>query len=175
MRTSCASCAAPALDKGHTLADFERVVHHFDDAGLALAPTFVSFTPWTTLEGYVDLLRVIDRLGLADHVAPIQLAIRLLVTEGSRLLELPDVRSVIGPFSPRSLTYPWTHRDPRVDRLQKEVEALVGVSLTSSRREVFDRVWILAHVAAGLAPARRLDTPRPARATIPYLNEPWYC
>jgi radical SAM superfamily enzyme YgiQ (UPF0313 family) len=164
-----------ALDKGHTLADFERVVQRFDDAGLALAPTFVSFTPWTTLEGYVDLLRVIDRLGLVDHVAPIQLAIRLLVTEGSRLLELPDVRSVIGQFSPRSLTYPWTHRDPRVDRLQKEVEALVGVSLASSRREVFDRVWMLAHAAARLAPPRRLDTPRPARATIPYLNEPWYC
>jgi hypothetical protein len=38
---------------------------------------------------------------------------------------------------------------------------------------MFARVWALAHEAAGLAaPAR---APLPSRATIPYLNEPWYC
>ena len=40
---------------------------------------------------------------LAEHVSSVQLAIRLLVTEGSRLLELHDVRAVVRPFSPRSL------------------------------------------------------------------------
>ena len=118
--------------------------------GLTLAPTFVAFTPWTTLEGYCDLLQTIDRLGLVEHVSPIQLAIRLLVTEGSRLLELPDVRAVTQPFSPRSLTYPWVHVDPRVDELQKRVEAFVGVNLSAPRRELFARVWALAHDAAGV-------------------------
>ena len=59
--------------------------------GLTLAPTFVAFTPWTTLEGYVDLLETIAELDLVDHVAPIQLAIRLLIPAGSRLLELDEV------------------------------------------------------------------------------------
>ena len=77
------------LEKGHTRADFERVVERARDVGLTLAPTFVAFTPWTTLAGYCDLLQTIDRLDLADHVSPVQLAIRLLVTESSRLLELP--------------------------------------------------------------------------------------
>jgi radical SAM superfamily enzyme YgiQ (UPF0313 family) len=164
-----------ALEKGHTRADFEEVVHQFRDVGLSLAPTFVAFTPWTTLEGYCDLLRTIDRLALVEHVSPIQFAIRLLVTAGSRLLELTDVQAVTGPFNPRWLTHPWTHSDPRVDRLQEEIEALVGVNLSSKRRHVFDRVWAIAHEAAAIAPPVRVDRPLPSRATIPYLNEPWYC
>jgi radical SAM superfamily enzyme YgiQ (UPF0313 family) len=163
-----------ALEKGHTRADFEQVVSLFDRVGLALAPTFVAFTPWTTLEKYCELLLTIDRLGLIDHVAPIQLAIRLLVTEGSRLLELPEVRTVTGVFDPGSLTYRWTHADPRVDALQKDIERIVGVNLSASRRAMFERIWQLAHDAAGL-PGRRTSPPLPARATIPYLNEPWYC
>jgi hypothetical protein len=162
-----------ALEKGHTRADFEQTVRLFDRVGLALAPTFVAFTPWTTLETYCELLRTIDRLGLIEHVAPIQLAIRLLVTEGSRLLELPAIRNVIGPFDPGSLTYRWTHADTRVDALHKDIERAVGVNLSASRRALFERIWQLAHEAAGLP---RLQTaPLPSRATIPYLNEPWYC
>ncbi|MEO8078544.1 MAG: CUAEP/CCAEP-tail radical SAM protein, partial [Acidobacteriota bacterium] len=64
------------LEKGHTRADFERVVTLCTDTGLTLTPTFVAFTPWTTPAGYLDLLHAIDRLDLVDHVAPIQLAIR---------------------------------------------------------------------------------------------------
>src|SRR6185436_15013782 len=45
------------LEKGHTRADFVRAVAACRDAGLTLAPTFVPFTPWTTLDGYRDLLR----------------------------------------------------------------------------------------------------------------------
>jgi radical SAM superfamily enzyme YgiQ (UPF0313 family) len=163
------------LEKGHTRADFERVVAETRAIGLTLAPTFVAFTPWTTIEGYCDLLQTIDRLGLVEHVSPVQLAIRLLVTEGSRLLELADVRAVTQPFSPRSLTYPWVHADPRVDALQARVEAYVGVNLAAPRRELFARVWALAHETAGAAAAHYVDPNIPARATIPYLNEPWYC
>jgi radical SAM superfamily enzyme YgiQ (UPF0313 family) len=162
-----------ALEKGHTRADFERVVGAFREVGLVLAPTFVPFTPWTTPESYVELLQTIDRLDLVDHVAPIQLAIRLLVTEGSRLLELEDVRAVVGSFNPTSLTYPWTHADPRVDALQQTIERIVGTKLSASRRDLFRRIWSVAHEAAGVPVPPHADVP--ARAAIPYLNEPWYC
>jgi radical SAM superfamily enzyme YgiQ (UPF0313 family) len=161
------------LAKGHTRADFDRVVDLCRSAGLVLAPTFVAFTPWTTMEGYCDLLQTIDRLGLAAHVAPIQLAIRLLVPQGSRLLELAEVREIADTFDPVSLTHPWSHPDPRVDVLQAEVAALVGSQVSASREEVFSGVWNLAHAAAGAAVHRR--PPPLVRATVPYLNEPWYC
>jgi radical SAM superfamily enzyme YgiQ (UPF0313 family) len=161
------------LEKGHTFADFEAVVGGCAAIGLALSPTFVAFTPWTTMESYLGMLREIDRLGLVSSVAPIQYAIRLLIPEGSRMLELEDVRAAIDRFDGRSLTYVWRHADSRVDALQHDVERFAGSRLNAPREDMFARVWAIAHEAADLmAPPR---TPLPSRATIPYLNEPWYC
>jgi radical SAM superfamily enzyme YgiQ (UPF0313 family) len=114
------------LRKGHTRADFIDAVGLCKQAGVTLAPTFVPFTPWTTIGGYVELLEQLDALELADGVAPIQLAIRLLVTAESKLLELPDIRDLLDPFDAGSLTFPWRHPDPRVDDLQRAVMQIVA-------------------------------------------------
>jgi len=161
------------LEKGHTHADFVEVVRRCQAIGLALSPTFVAFTPWTTLEGYCGQLREIERLDLAPAISPIQYAIRLLIPQGSRVLELEDVRARIQHFDPTSLTHIWRHADPDVDALQQQLEQLVGSRLNAPRDEVFARVWDLAHAAAGVRPPTR--EPLPSRATVPYLNEPWYC
>jgi hypothetical protein len=161
------------LEKGHTHADFVEVVEHCGHIGLALSPTFVAFTPWTTRESYLEMLREIDRLGLVGSVSPIQYAIRLLVPQGSRMLELPDVRARIARFDSASLAHIWTHEDPAVDALQQQIEQLVGRRVTAPRDEVFARVWDIAHAAAGLVPPPR--TPLLSRAAVPFLNEPWYC
>jgi hypothetical protein len=121
------------------------------------------------------LLEAIDALDLVDHVAPVQLVIRLLIPRGSRLLELDDVRALVGEYSPATLTYPWRHPLPEVDALQRRLEAMVGNRLLSDRQELFARVWDEAHAAAGQPAAARVERPRRARAAIPYLNEPWYC
>ena len=161
------------LEKGHLHADFVDVVRHCASIGLTLSPTFVALTPWTTLDGYLAMLREIDRLGLVPAVSPIQYAIRLLIPQASRMLELEDVRARIERFDPRSLTYIWKHAEPRVDALQQQLEHLVGSRLNAPRDEVFARVWEIAHAAAGVgAPAR---VPLLSRAAVPYLNEPWYC
>src|SRR5205807_1271261 len=73
------------LDKGHSRADFIEAVALCRHTGVALVPTFVAFHPWLTLDDYCDLIDTIAALDLVEHVAPIQLAIRLLVPEGSRL------------------------------------------------------------------------------------------
>ena len=67
------------LDKGHTREDFIRVVKIFNHLGLNLNPTFVPFSPWITLDGYLELLELLTTLDLIDSVSPIQLAIRLLI------------------------------------------------------------------------------------------------
>jgi hypothetical protein len=161
------------LEKGHTHADFIEVVEHCRAAGLPLSPTFVAFTPWTTRGGYLAMLHEIDRLGLIPAVSPIQYAIRLLIPQGSRMLELADVRARIDRFDAGSLTHSWRHADPAVDDLQQAIERVVGGRLNAPREEVFARVWDLAHGAAAIpAPVR---TPLLSRAAVPYLNEPWYC
>jgi radical SAM superfamily enzyme YgiQ (UPF0313 family) len=164
------------LDKGHTRADFARAAAWLRQLGLPLVPTFVAFTPWTTIGGYLRMLDTIEGLELVEHVAPVQLAIRLLIPQGSRLLELEEIRAVIGCFDARQLAYPWRHPDPRVDRLQLEIMALVGRQLTAARADVFEAVRALAcdWTDPSQAP-RRPPPPRVARAAVPYLNEPWYC
>jgi len=161
------------LEKGHTRQAFFDVVALCREARLTLAPTFVPFHPWTTVEGYCDLLDTLARLDLVDHVAPIQLAIRLLVPQGSRLLELENMRRRLGAFDPTTLTYKWDHADPRVDALQHDVAATVGRRLVSDRRTVFEEITTLAHERAGLP---RVIVERTSEApAVPYRDEPWYC
>ena len=162
------------LDKGHTRADFARAVALMREAGIALAPTFVPFTPWTTLDGYIDLLESLVALELVAAVPPVQLVIRLLVPQGSYLLRLDGFSERLEPFDPEMLGYPWRHPDPRVDVLQ---EAVQGVAETAerenwSRRRAFAEIWRLAHVAAG-----RSAAPLPERLgePVPSHSEPWYC
>jgi hypothetical protein len=169
------------LDKHHTRADFLRVVELFREAGSVLQPTFVPFTPWTTAASYCELLDVIRDHRLIENVAPIQLAIRLLVPAGSRLLKLDDIRETVGPFDEAALVYPWKNPDPRVDRLCEELQQIVhaGENMKRSRAQIFERIEEAALAATGVRDSdgvRKTLLPIfPAQAAIPYLNEPWYC
>jgi radical SAM superfamily enzyme YgiQ (UPF0313 family) len=161
------------LEKGHTRHDFLEAVGLCRETGVVLVPTFVAFHPWTTLDGYCELLDTLEDLELIDHVAPIQLAIRLLIPEGSRLLQIDEIRNLAGSFDAKTLTYRWVHGDPQVDQLQHDVAAIVGRRLVSDRRPLFEEISALARDRAGIAP-------RPPRrtleaSTVPYLDEPWYC
>ncbi|MGH9679900.1 MAG: CUAEP/CCAEP-tail radical SAM (seleno)protein, partial [Candidatus Acidiferrales bacterium] len=165
------------FDKGHTRADFLAVVARFRELGMTLLPTFVPFTPWTTLAGYLDLLDVLAREELCEKVSPIQLAIRLLIPSGSRLLELADVRASVEPFDSAALVYPWKHEDPRVDALARSVSGLVqrGDSLKLSRTEIFSHIWRAAEKEAGSTEPRKMIPPARQSAPVPFLDEPWYC
>jgi radical SAM superfamily enzyme YgiQ (UPF0313 family) len=157
------------LDKGHTRADFLEVARLFRERDLVLHPTFVAFTPWTTRAAYVDLLETLARLEMVEHVAPIQLAIRLLIPAGSRLLELPEVREWVGEFDPETLVHPWRHPDPEMDALQRRIEELVrGAREAGRRSDLFAAVWDVVR-------GERCDASSFRRAPVPFLNEPWYC
>jgi radical SAM superfamily enzyme YgiQ (UPF0313 family) len=164
-----------ALEKGHTRADFLQVAATFRSLGLTLHPTFVPFSPWTTVENYLDLLRVLYEKQLTENVAPIQLGIRLLIPAGSRMLELEEISRAIGPFDPQSLVHPWRHGDSRVDALSEAVQEIAAAADRDklSRTMAFERIWIAAHRAAGIAPPA-LWHAQNAQA-VPFLSEPWYC
>ncbi|MFN8486047.1 MAG: CUAEP/CCAEP-tail radical SAM protein [Caldilineaceae bacterium] len=173
------------LDKGHTRADFVQAAMLCREIGLPLNPTFVAFNPWISLAGYLDLLNLIAELDLVEQVAPIQYAIRLLIPAGSRLLELPEVQTLVGPFDEAALVYPWSHPDLRVDVLQQAVFQLVqqAEAESASRRVIFAKVWELAANAYAVAesqPAPDLALPptllaQDALRFTPRLSEPWYC
>ena len=157
------------LEKNHTRRDFEEVVAAMRGIGLALQPTFIAFTPWTTAESYRELLKSLAELELIEQVSPVQLALRLLVTAGSRLLELEDIRAVTGEFDSAALVYPWKHSDPAMDALASRVFRLVSEQQARqrSRAEIFAGVAELA--GAGPFPESASGPPSA------YVDEPWYC
>ncbi len=168
--------------KHHTRADFERALALCDAAGLLMVPTFVAFTPWTTLAGYRAFLADIARYGLVERVAPIQYAIRLLIPPGSRLLELAEVQAVVEGLDQARLSYVWRNPDPCVDALQQDLERLVQAATARhvSRQAVFGQVWERAwrgaeDSAPTLDPAQLCDRLYSPSTPIPHLTEPWYC
>jgi len=165
------------LQKGHTREDFFAVVEECRRAGIALQPTFVPFTPWTTFENYLDLLEQLRRVELIGAVAPIQLAIRLLVTANSRLLDIEEVRNGIGPFDAKSLIYPWEHGVPGIDRLCNEVQDIVAAAekMKQSRAAIFEKIWHATNRAADRRIVERALVVPDEETGVPYLNEPWYC
>lgn len=160
------------LEKNHTKADIEEAVKLVRAAGIAPRPTWVAFTPWTTLGDYLDMLAFIEGNDLIDNVDPVQYTIRLLVPPGSYLLKRPEMKAHLGALNQASFSYTWTHPDARMDRLQKEVAGLVekDVHAGVDPAVTFDRVWSLAagrQLRRAPLPADRLRAPR--------LSEPWFC
>jgi radical SAM superfamily enzyme YgiQ (UPF0313 family) len=165
------------LEKGHTRRDFFRALELCSNAGLALQPTFVPFTPWTTRQTYFDLLETIADRNLVESVPSIQLAIRLLIPSRSRLLELPDIASLVGDFDSDKLVYPWRHSDPAIDDLAENISRIAAEAekRRESRCQTFERIW------EATAALNNRNGRMPFRHTAslvlpaPYLSEPWYC
>jgi radical SAM superfamily enzyme YgiQ (UPF0313 family) len=166
------------LDKGHTRADIMAVLSATREAGITLRPTWVAFTPWTALDDYREWLDFLEAEELIDHVDPVQYSLRLLVPPGSLLLESPAMTPFLGDLEQETLSYRWSHPDPRMDRLQEAVTAMVAEAAESGEeaRVTFDRVRRLADESAGVEPrpatAGRLATGRPRP---PRLTEAWFC
>jgi radical SAM superfamily enzyme YgiQ (UPF0313 family) len=185
------------LEKGHTRADVFAALEIVRSAGIAMRPSLVAFTPWTTLDDYLDVLDWIGREDLADHVDPVQFSIRLLLPPGSLLLARDAIRPYLGEFDAASFQHRWAHPDPRMDRLHADVSALVAGATRAAEdprvtiRRVRERALALsgrvhergdaergrmgsagaldaAAISNGsAAPARRHRAPR--------LTEPWFC
>ena len=87
---------------------------------------------------------------------------------------MPGFAERLLPSIPSLLGYPWAHGDPRVDELQRNLQAYVAASAAKSlsRRDVFAALWRMAHEAAGRhTPVLAAELGSP----IPHLSEPWYC
>ena len=163
------------LEKGHTHADFVAVVEHCRSIGLTLSPTFVAFTPWTTLD---ELRRRCcarsSGSALVPAVSPIQYAIRLLIPQGSRMLELADVRALIervrsavaGAHLAASRS---ARRRAAAGRRAAGRRAAERAARGGVRARLGDRA------RRGRRRRRRRARRSLSRAAVPYLNEPWYC
>jgi radical SAM superfamily enzyme YgiQ (UPF0313 family) len=162
------------LDKGHSREDALAAFDHCAAAGLALRPSFVPFTPWEALDGYLELLETLEARGWLGQVDPVQLSIRLLVPPGSLLEQDPAFSA--GVLDEEALTWRWAHPDPRMDALQRRVAALVEAAAAAHEDpvETAGRVKALALAAAG-RPHAHVPRLAPERRRAPRLTESWFC
>jgi radical SAM superfamily enzyme YgiQ (UPF0313 family) len=162
------------LAKGHTRADALRAFELCAEAGLPLRPSLVPFTPWSTLEDYLDLLEVFEERGLLPALDPVQLSIRLLVPPGSLLEGDPGI--AFEGLDPAALSWRWRHPDPRMDALQARVAAEVEAAAARDEAPLatLARVKVLALAEAGL-PHGHVRTLSPDQRRVPRLTESWFC
>lgn len=165
------------IDKGHTKQDVSEALKVLDAAGIAMRPSLLPFTPWTSIEGYLELLEFVEEHDLIENIDPVHFSIRLLVPPGSALLDRPDTAEWLGPLDEVAFGYTWQHPDPRVDQLQRDIAALVEDAAREEADpvEIFAEIKALAYAAAGKQPpevARRRDG---VRRRPPRLSESWFC
>lgn len=140
----------------------------------------MSSAAWTTLDDVLDILDFVAAYDLIENVDPVQYTIRLLLPEGSLLLEHPDLQPHLGLYAAEHLTYTWTSADPAADRLQHRLAALVEESVTAG--EPIAATYLRVR-AATLEAATGREIPAgvagPIRAGStegrPRLTEPWFC
>ena len=106
------------LEKGHTTAEAVHALDLLREHGIETRPSFMPFTPWTTPRDVLEIVEFVAAHDLVANVDPVQYTIRLLVPEGSLLLEREDLREHLGAYDAERLSYPWRSADPAADRLQ---------------------------------------------------------
>ena len=162
------------LDKGHTLTDMEAALAVLRSAGIAPQPTWLPFTPWTTLDDYLHLLGWIRAQGLVAHTPAVQLSIRLLVPPDSALLAENAGAPWLGVLDAPNFGYTWAHPDERMDRLQRKVTLLAEEADDAEPFAAFAEVEAAAYTLAGRTPPPPLHAPAGAVAP-PRLSEHWFC
>ncbi|HET9091560.1 MAG TPA: radical SAM protein [Acidimicrobiales bacterium] len=174
------------LDKGHVAAEEEQAVAILRAAGVEVRPSWLPFTPWTTLESVAALLEFSARADLVSSTDPVQYSIRLLLPHGSLLLEDPDpvlagaLRAASGVASPAT-SRPWRHAEPALDELQSALAGLVEAAdgEHAPPEETFARLWRLVRDAgaplAGEPPGPDPALRSPLEGERPHLSEAWFC
>ncbi len=158
------------LDKGHTAADAARAVALLREHGIEIRPSWLPFTPWTTLEQIQALLDFVADNDLVGNVDPVQYTIRLLLPEGSLLLDHPELAPYLGSYDAGRGSYSWTSADPAMDELQADLAMLVERALAAG--DDLPTITNAVRVACGLTP---LEVDATKAASIPRLTEPWFC
>ena len=163
------------LDKGHTAAEAGEAVAVLRAHGIEPRPSFVPFTPWTTLDGLVDLLDWVAAHDLVGNVEPIQYTIRLLVPDGSLLLDDLDLRARLDHYDAERLTWTWRSEDPAVDDLQQRLAALVEADTAADRPAGATYLAVARAVRDAAGRAGEPLVPAGSIEGRPRLTEPWFC
>ena len=164
------------LDKGHAAADLVPVLEACARGGLALRPTWMTFTPWTRAEDVADQFAFVEAHGLAARVPLVQHGLRLLVPPGSALIAPLREQGLLGAYDAEALTWGWRALDPRTEALQRTLAGLAAERHGAgggAHAGAFARMRDAACEAAGRPPPA--EAPPRQLPAAPGLTESWFC
>jgi hypothetical protein len=156
------------LDKGHSAHDAARAVALLRDSGIEIRPSWMPFTPWTTLGEVRGILEFVAAHELVRNVDPVQYTIRLLLPPRSLLLDHPDLVPYLGSYDVERGCHEWRSVDPSMDELQARLSALVEADIAAG--EDATATYASIRQVCGMEP---VVVPR--AAPPPHLSETWFC
>ncbi len=156
------------LDKGHTAADAARAVALLREHAIEIRPSWLPFTPWTTLSQVQALLDFVADHDLVGNVDPVQYSIRLLLPEGSLLMGHADLIPHLGPYDVERSSFTWRSADPTMDALQARFATIVEECQAAG--DDIPTVYQALRAECGLATVTVA-----VHANRPRLTEPWFC
>ena len=166
------------LHKGHTRQDFFHALHILRNSGVTLRSSWVAFTPWTTLEDYLELLDTMENQGLIGDVDPVQYSIRLLIPPGSSLLEHSDIAEHIEEMDQANFYYRWSHPDLRMDDLHRRVSLRVEEAVRQGEDPylTFEAIRSIVLKTMGRSEDSRAQIGvGNGQHPSPRLTESWFC
>ena len=108
----------------------------------------------------------------------VHLSIRLLIPPGSALLAAPDSSAWLDDLDAEAYTYRWHHPDPRMDRLQQTVAAIVEAAeqRKADTVETFFQIKAAALASQGhdFSIAEAIEH-YGVHKILPHLSETWFC
>lgn len=164
------------LEKGHTRADIVNVFCLMDRVGIPLRPSLLSFTPWTTLVDYLELLAFVSEKGLFNYIDSVQYSIRLLIPPGSAMLSRWSGAPWLGDLDEINYSYDWNHPDPRMDSLHFQVARVVQQAelIKQDKLKTFVQIEELAFALAN-QPHSEARVVRELKPSPAGLTESWFC
>jgi radical SAM superfamily enzyme YgiQ (UPF0313 family) len=154
------------LDKGHTAAQASEAVALLREHGIETRPSLMPFTPWTTVGDLRDIFDWVVQNDLIGNVDPVQYTIRLLVPEGSLILD--EMGPVAGPYDADALSYTWSSE---LDDLQRRLAAIAEAGADEPPANVFYRMR--SEVFGGDDGGAQI--PAGSVEGRPRMTEPWFC
>lgn len=168
------------LDKGHTADEAAQAIMLLRHHGIEIRPSWMPFTPWTTIHDVLDILDFVVDHELIYNVDPVQYTIRLLIPPGSLLLNHADLTPYLGDYDSERLTYNWRSASPHTDALQAQLARLVE-HWSTTEKPIVDAYSEIRQAVENTAAELGIDIRRAATFTAttrkdqPRLTEPWFC
>ncbi|MDP9494268.1 MAG: radical SAM protein [Actinomycetota bacterium] len=161
------------LDKNHTVDDMSAAVRILREAGIHVRPTWLPFLPWTHPGDLARLVEFLDRHELWSATDPVQLAIKLLIPEGSLLEGHPAVTPFLSGYEPEALTWAWEFEHAGTELLHKELDVIAAEASDgdTDRRETL----VAMRMAIGHRSGVDLGPLTGWGPAAPRLTESWFC